>query len=192
MKTRATGRWVQTREAIQLPEKGLRIAAVADSHGNPHPRTHELLRALAPDHILHAGDVGDLSVLDPLREIAPLIAVRGNIDGHEADLPDGVTIDVCEGDRPLLTMLLLHIALYGPKLRADALKRVAAERASIVVCGHSHVPFLGRHGAATIMNPGSIGPRRFTLPILFGVIEIDRARVTMRHVSCETGETWMP
>ena len=87
---------------------------------------------------------------------------------------------------------MLHIAVYGPKLRADAARLARAAEASIVVCGHSHVPFLGRDQGIAVINAGSIGPRRFRLPIVFGVIDIDRDHVSMHHVSCETGDRWLP
>ncbi len=58
--------------------------------------------------------------------------------------------------------------------------------------GHSHVPFIGRDRDLAIFNPGSIGPRRFHLPIVFGVLDVKDRKVSMRHVSCETGEVWSP
>ena len=177
---------------MHLSEDGLKLVVVADTHGRPHPRSGELIAAERPDFILHAGDIGELSVLDDLAAIAPLFAVRGNIDTHARNLPDSMTLDVRDGDRSLLTMLLLHIAVYGPKLRADAARLARAEGASLVVCGHSHVPFLGRDRGIAVFNPGSIGPRRFQLPILFGVVDIGRERVEIRHVDCETGARWEP
>ena len=66
----------------------MRLAVVADTHSHPHAKTAERLLALAPDAILHAGDIGDLAVLDDLAAIAPVIAVRGNIDGRGNALPD--------------------------------------------------------------------------------------------------------
>jgi predicted phosphodiesterase len=107
-------------------------------------------------------------------------------------VPDVVTIDVRDSDRTLVTMLLLHIAVYGPKLRADAARLARAADAAIVVCGHSHVPFIGRDQGIAVVNAGSIGPRRFQLPIVFAVIDVRRDGVEMHHVSCETGERWRP
>jgi putative phosphoesterase len=141
---------------------------------------------------LHAGDIGGLSVLDELAAIAPLFAVRGNIDTRARGLPDSWTLDVQRGEQSLFKLLLVHIAVHGPKLRADAARLARAEGAALVVCGHSHVPFLGRDRGIAVFNPGSIGPRRFQLPIVFGVIDIDTQRVQMRHVDCETGRTWHP
>jgi putative phosphoesterase len=180
------------KETIELHDGALRLAVVADTHSAPHPRTAELLAALQPDRILHAGDIGDLDVLRALGEIAPVSAVRGNIDVHAPDLPDSLTMDVREDGESLFKILLLHIAVYGPKLRAEAARLARAERSAIVVCGHSHVPFIGRDRDLTIFNPGSIGPRRFHLPIVFGVLDVRDRRVSMRHVSCETGEVWSP
>jgi putative phosphoesterase len=181
------------REALELPPRGaLRLVAVADTHSRPDPRSADLIAAERPDHILHAGDIGTRSVLDALAVHAPVTAVRGNIDAQMPGVPDVVAIDVREGGRTLLTMLLLHIAVYGPKLRADAVRHARAADASLIVCGHSHVPFLGRDQGIAVVNAGSIGPRRFHLPIVFAVIDVRRDGVSMHHVSCETGERWVP
>ena len=181
-------------ESLPLQQGELRLVAVADSHGKPHPRCAELIAGERPHHILHAGDIGDLAVLEQLRAIAPVSAVRGNIDGHGPDIPDVRVLSICDNDggATLLKLLLLHIAVNGPRLRADAARLARAEDASVVVCGHSHVPFLGRDRGLSMFNPGSIGPRRFQLPILFGVIHVNRERVTMRHVDCESGGAWTP
>lgn len=179
-------------DEFALVDGALRIAVIADTHGAPHPRSEALVAEQRPHHILHAGDIGDLSVLDRFAAIAPVTAVRGNIDGHGPSIPDERVIAVRDGDATLLRMLLVHIAVYGPRLRADVARRASAEDASLVVCGHSHVPFLGRDRGVAMFNPGSIGPRRFSLPILFGVVTLDRQRVTMQHVDCETGRPWQP
>jgi putative phosphoesterase len=173
------------------PDGTMRIAVVADTHSQPHPETAKHLEALAPDAILHAGDIGDLGVLEDLAELAPLHAVRGNIDTRANQLPDLLTIDLVGSDRTL-RLLLVHIAVYGPKLRADVAKIARAEKASLVVCGHSHVPFIGQDKGITVFNPGSIGPRRFSLPIVFGTINVTRTGVRLAHVNCETGAAWSP
>jgi len=164
-----------------------RLAVVSDTHSSPHPATLERLRELEPDAILHGGDIGDLEVLETLAEVAPVYAVRGNIDTRARDLPDVMTIDVGG-----LRILLTHIAVYGPKLRAEVVKRAKAEKAALVVCGHSHVPFIGRDQGLTVFNPGSIGPRRFQLPIVFGLLRIAGGAMTLQHVSCEAGEGVRP
>lgn len=172
--------------------RALRLAVVADTHSRPHAGVTQQLRELHPDAILHAGDIGDLAVLDALAAVAPLFAVRGNIDERAADLPDVLTLDLREGDRLWLRILLMHIAVNGPKLRADAARLARAEGASLVVCGHSHVPFVGRDRELSVFNPGSVGPRRFLLPIVFGTIDVTPAGVRFAHVDCETGRPWSP
>lgn len=180
------------RRTIDVNGGRLRLAVVADTHSRPHARSREHITAAHPDYILHAGDIGDLQVLDELGELAPVLAIRGNIDVTAASVPDAMTLSLVSEGRTLATLLLLHIAVYGPKLRADAARLARAEGAQLVVCGHSHVPFIGRDAGLAVFNPGSIGPRRFQLPIVFGVIELEGARIRMYHVDCETGRIWEP
>jgi putative phosphoesterase len=177
----------------------LTLACVADTHSQPHPATAERLAAIAPDAILHGGDIGDPAVIDQLARTAPVIAVRGNIDTR-SEFPDVVTLDVVEppaevdDDRSTLRLriLLTHIAVAGPRLRVEVARMARTERASLVVCGHSHVPFIGRDRDLTVFNPGSIGPRRFQLPIVLGTIAIAPGSVRLAHIDCETGQRWMP
>jgi uncharacterized protein len=184
---------VETSARVPVREGGsLRLAVVADTHSAPHPATTGLLRSLAPDGIVHAGDIGDLAVLDALAAIAPLFAVRGNIDGHAPSLPDLLTLDVVAGDASLLRILVMHIGVDGPRLRADAARLARARDASLVVCGHSHVPLIARDGDLAVFNPGSVGPRRFRLPIVFGTIDVTPTAVRLAHIDCETGEAWKP
>ena len=170
----------------------LRLAVVADTHSAPHPSIVTLLRSQSPDAILHAGDIGNLTVLGTLAAIAPLFAVRGNIDVRMPSLPDILTLDVVAGDASLLRILLMHIAVDGPRLRADAVRLAHARDASLVVCGHSHVPLVARDRDLSVFNPGSVGPRRFRLPIVFGTIHVTKAAVHLAHFDCETGQSWQP
>lgn len=170
----------------------VRLAVVADTHSQPHAATGERLTAVRPDAILHAGDIGDLSVLDGLSPIAPLFAVRGNIDTRAPELPDVLTLDLTREGRVWVRILLLHIAVYGPKLRAEVATMAREARASLVVCGHSHVPFIARDRDLTVFNPGSIGPRRFQLPIAFGTIDLSPEGLRLAHIDCETGAPWRP
>ncbi|HYQ18251.1 MAG TPA: metallophosphoesterase family protein [Polyangiaceae bacterium] len=169
-----------------------RFAVVADTHSKPHPATRERLAQLAPDCILHAGDIGQLTVLDELAEVAPVLAVRGNIDAQVSDVPEALLVELRRGEVLKLRLLLLHIAVYGPKLRAEVARTASRERASLVVCGHSHVPFIGRDRGVSVFNPGSIGPRRFQLPIVLGAIDITTTSAKLTHIDCETGAPWLP
>jgi putative phosphoesterase len=184
---------VETSARVAVRDNGsLRLVVVADTHSAPHPATMRHVRSQSPDAILHAGDIGSLAVLDELRTIAPLFAVRGNIDVRMPSLPDVLTLDVPLGDSHLLRILLVHIAVDGPRLRADAARLARSRDASLVVCGHSHVPLIARDRDLSVFNPGSVGPRRFRLPILFGIIEVRPAAVHLAHIDCETGERWAP
>ena len=176
---------------VALPfraDGGIRLGVVADTHSNPHPRMLNHLAAQKPDAILHAGDIGARTVLTALAELSPVHAVRGNIDERAPDLPDHLTLDLGAGSDRGLRIFMLHIGVNGPKLRADAARLAKARGADVVVCGHSHVPFLGRDRAWVVFNPGSVGPRRFHLPIAFGILDVTTTGATMWHVDCETGE----
>jgi predicted phosphodiesterase len=87
---------------------------------------------------------------------------------------------------------MTHIAVYGPKLNAEVARMAQAEGATLVVCGHSHVPFIGTDRGLTVFNPGAIGPRRFALPIVLGTIDIAPAGLKLAHVDAATGQTWLP
>jgi putative phosphoesterase len=180
-------RLVKKSATLPIDGDSVRLAVVSDTHSQPHEHTLEQLAALAPAAILHGGDIGDLAVLDALATVAPVYAVRGNIDTHARDLPDVLTLDVGS-----LRILLTHIAVYGPKLRSEVARMAKAEKASMVVCGHSHVPFIGRDQGLAVFNPGSCGPRRFSLPIVFGTIDITPRGVKLQHVEAATGATWLP
>lgn len=139
--------------------------------------THALLRAEAVDalrgveRIIHAGDVGSREVLEQLQKIAPVTAVRGNVDGPWAsDLPVTQIVEV-EG----VSIYVLHI-LESLDLRPEA----AGFR--VVVYGHSHEPKQERKHGVLYFNPGSAGPRRFKLPVSVGKLVIDGERVSAEIV----------
>lgn len=183
---------VHHERTLTAPPEGMRLVVVADTHSKPHADSQTRIAALGPSAIVHAGDIGDLSVLAELERIAPVLAVRGNIDTHAHALPDTMQIDVADERGMFVRILLLHIAVYGPMLRAEVAKQARAIDADVVLCGHSHVPFARRDRGLTVFNPGSIGPRRFGLPIVFGVADVTRKGVSIHHVDCETGKRWLP
>jgi hypothetical protein len=179
--------------SLQIRRDGrFRFAVVADTHGRPHPSAVERLLEQRPDAVLHAGDIGDLEVLDRLAIAAPVYAVRGNVDAPAKDLPDALTLDLVSGRTSRLRILLVHVAVYGPKLRADVARLARSDQVSLVVCGHSHVPHIGRDRGLDVFNPGSAGPRRFQLPVVFGVIDVTTTTVSFAHIDCETGALWTP
>lgn len=136
----------------------LRIGVVADSHGLLRDAAVEALRGCAL--IVHAGDIGRPEVLDRLRTIAPLQAIVGNVDrGPWAQrLPQTLTLQL-GGQR-------VHV-LHDLKQR-DA----RAEGCRVVISGHSHQPRCVEQQGVLYLNPGSIGPRRFRLPISMAYLEL--------------------
>lgn len=130
----------------------MRIGLISDTHGLLRPEALEALRGA--EHIVHAGDVGDLSILETLRTIAPVTAVRGNIDVGVA-LPETSTF---EG------IYVLH------NIRELGLDPAAAGF-RCVVYGHSHKPGSYEKDGVLYVNPGAAGPRRFQLPISVARLE---------------------
>ena len=137
------------------------IGVVSDTHGLLRP---ELLPLLAgSDHILHLGDVGDPEILGKLSKIAPVTAIRGNVDTHGpcAKLPETEVATL--GGRDFYMLHDVHQIDLDP----------AAAGFAAVLYGHSHKPEIRRHKGILYMNPGSCGPRRFQLPVTCGRIEIN-------------------
>lgn len=173
-------------------DAGARVGIVADTHSAPHEAGFKHLASLAPDVLLHAGDIGDVRVLETLDTIAPVHAVRGNIDSRVAEFPDVLVLRIeCAGVHAV-TVLLTHIAVSGVSIRREVSRWAKEENASLVICGHSHVPLVLQQQGLTLFNPGSIGPRRFRLPIVFGIMDITAKAIDLRHVDCETGRMWQP
>ncbi len=180
-------------EQVQVREDGsFRLAIVSDTHSAPHIRSTEIITGLRPDAILHAGDIGDLQVLDQLAAICPVYAVCGNIDQRLPSLPDELVLEIVSKEEIILRILMLHVGLYGPKLRTEVIRKAKEEAAELVVCGHSHVPFIGSGHGYTVFNPGSMGPRRYGIPIVFGMLEMSAGNFRLNHVDCETGLPWRP
>jgi putative phosphoesterase len=144
-----------------MPDRQMRIGILSDTHGLLRPSVLPLLQG--SDHILHLGDVGDPEILGALAKLAPLTAIRGNIDTHGpcAKLPETEVVTLAE-----LDFYLLH------NIQALDLDPAAAGFAAVLY-GHSHKPEIRRHKGILYMNPGSCGPRRFELPITCGQIVIN-------------------
>ena len=142
------------------------IGVISDTHGLLRP---EAVAALADsDFIIHAGDVGDPAILERLNAIAPVTAVRGNVDVGEwaRKLPQTNVLQV-EG----CTIYVLHII--------DQLDlKPEAAGFSAVIYGHSHKPHQETKSGVLYFNPGSSGPRRFALPISLGRLIVHAGRVT--------------
>jgi uncharacterized protein len=128
------------------------------------------------DCIVHAGDIGSASVLRELRTLAALYAVRGNNDteGWAARIPERRTLRF-GGVR----IHLLHD-------RAELAKRPAPSGSRVIIAGHSHKPLIETWEGGLLVNPGSAGPRRFSLPIAAGEIEIRGDRLHVRLLDLST------
>jgi len=138
----------------------MKIGVISDTHGLLRP---EALTALAGvDHILHAGDVGNADILDALRDIATVTAIRGNVDIHGpcAELP---ATEVVELSGKLF--YLVH-SEHWLDIKPEA-AGVAA-----VISGHSHQPSVETRAGVLYLNPGSAGPRRFKLPVTVAIVEV--------------------
>ncbi len=184
---------IREQKQLQVREDGsLKLVIVSDTHSSPHVNASKIIAGLCPDAILHAGDIGDLHVLDQLAEICPVYAVRGNIDQRLPSLPDVLVLEIITNEKLILRILMLHAGLYGPMLQPQVVRKAKAEAASLVICGHSHVPFIGSRHGYTVFNPGSMGPRRNGLPIVFGMLELKEGNFHLSHFDCETGLPWRP
>jgi putative phosphoesterase len=136
------------------------LGIISDTHGLLRPEVVPALRGV--DRILHLGDVGKISILDELAKIAPVTAIRGNVDseGACAKLPETEVVLV-EG----VYLYMVH------DLKALHLDPSAAKFAA-VLSGHTHVPNFHTKKGVLNFNPGSCGPRRFELPVTIGLLTI--------------------
>lgn len=156
-----------------MPVHLTRIGLISDTHGLLRPQAIDALRG--SELIIHAGDVGKPEILTILRELAPVVAVRGNIDKADwaGDLPDTA---VAEAGTVLLYVLHdVHALDLDP----------AAAGIEIVVSGHSHQPGQSECNGVLYINPGSAGPRRFQLPVSVALLNVDRKPFKVEFVELD-------
>ena len=155
--------------------KPIQVGIISDTHGLLRP---EAIAALAGcDAILHAGDIGGPDILAQLRRIAPVTAVRGNVD----DGPWATTLREWE----TITLAGQRIHLRHILTEVDA--EVVAEGIGVVVTGHSHRPLIERVDGVLFVNPGSAGPRRFQLPVTVARLELADGEIGARIVTLPAG-----
>jgi putative phosphoesterase len=149
------------------------VGVIADTHGLLRPEAVAALRGA--DVIVHAGDIGSAAVLDELGAIAPVLAVRGNNDRGPwaASLPETVTTSIA-GVR-------LHVIHDLKTLRDDP----GALGVDVLISGHSHKPVVERRSGLLLLNPGSAGPRRFSLPIALARLRLGPAGARARIVELD-------
>jgi uncharacterized protein len=175
------------------------IGVVSDTHGYFDPCLREVLTGV--DVILHGGDVGSPEVLDELQRIAPVYAVRGNVDSPASTLPLSLTLNFA-----WLQVEITHILPVPqseleewadlaprngkPPRRSERLLRTFSESTGAIVFGHSHTPCLVNLGGILFFNPGSAGKKRFSLPRTCGLLEVspDYLRATIKPLERYNGE----
>ncbi|MEC8022384.1 MAG: metallophosphoesterase family protein [Myxococcota bacterium] len=145
------------------------LAVISDTHGMMRP---EVLHALHDcESIIHAGDIGSPEVLDRLTQIAPVHAIRGNIDtaAWSLSIPEKRTVIWMQQ-----RILIAH--------RLSDVQAQDLEEIDLLVCGHSHKPFYGYHLGTRYLNPGSIGPKRFRLPITCARLYLEDSNVEVAWI----------
>jgi uncharacterized protein len=148
----------------------MRIGVISDTHGLLRQEAVTTLAGV--DHILHAGDVGDPAILGALRRIAPVTAIRGNVDtsGTCSELP---AVDFIElAGKVFYLVHSVHWLDIKPEVAGVA----------VVVSGHSHKPEITTRNGVMYLNPGSAGPRRFKLPVTLAMVDVVTSVVNARIV----------
>ena len=148
------------------------VGIISDTHGLLRPEAKKALMGV--DALIHAGDIGKPEVLEALREIAPLTVIRGNVDKWAADLPDTEVLEV-EGRCLYVLHNLLELGLDPQAAGYDA-----------VISGHSHKPRVCEKDGVLYLNPGSAGPRRFSLPVALAKLEVSPTRLNAEIIELST------
>lgn len=161
---------------MTLTTKGIRIGVIADTHGL---FDRAILRHFERvDYILHAGDIGDPSVISNLEKLAPVTAVSGNVDGYErSGFPSSTVIEL-GGQR----IALRHLLYEGGKLTKEGRAFLDREQPDVCIFGHTHQPKAEWIGSTLLFNPGSAGPKRFRLPRGLGLLTIENGKITPTHI----------
>lgn len=150
-----------------------RIGLIADTHGLLRPEAAKALEG--SDLILHAGDIGKPEVLELLREIAPVVAVKGNTDRGKwaSQLPPSEAVEVGE--------VRIYVIHNIDEIDIDPV--AAGFRA--ILSGHSHQPSMDVRKGVFFINPGSAGPRRFSLPVSVALLHIQRRLLAIKFIELE-------
>lgn len=144
------------------------VGIIADTHGLLRSEAQEALASC--DAILHAGDIGKPEVLDKLRRIAPVTAIRGNVDKWADELADAEIVKIEQ--RVIYLRHDINTLDLAPQ----------AEGFDVVVSGHSHQPKMYQRDGVLFLNPGSAGPQRFRLPVTLALLTLSSKRLDARIV----------
>lgn len=177
----------------------MKIGVISDTHGYFDPLLPEALKGV--ETILHGGDVGSEHVLDELKRLAPVRAVRGNVDAPDLNLPfslkmslGGLTVEMMH-ILPVPQSELIAWEERTPVLdgkaprRSEAFLRTFDDATGLVVFGHTHQPCLVTLGRRLFFNPGSAGKKRFDLPRCYGLLEISTQAIhaSIRPLGAQDG-----
>jgi uncharacterized protein len=156
-----------------MTEKRITLGVISDTHALLRPEAVEALRG--SDRILHAGDIGAPEILEALAQIAPVTAVRGNVDTAPwaRALPETQVVEAGG-----VSIYILH-----DRGQLDLKPEAAGFR--VVVYGHSHQPKIEEKNSVLYFNPGSAGPRRFNLPVSVGKLMIGAGKARAELVELE-------
>lgn len=153
------------------PKSLTRIGVIADTHGLFDWALIEHFAGVTA--ILHAGDIGDSDVIRQLRQIAPVVAVSGNVDDFEQSGFPRVRVVRRAG----VTIAIRHILFERGRLTDEAREWLDSTQPHICIFGHSHRPIIEQYGGTILLNPGSAGPRRFSLPRGIGMLTIHEGQI---------------
>lgn len=157
--------------------KIIRIGVIADTHGFFDPMVRSHFEGV--NYILHAGDIGNRSVLEQLAQIAPVTAVSGNVDGYEqSGFPSEVVIELAAR-----RIAIRHILYEGGKMTKEGRAFLEREHPDVCIFGHTHQPKAEWSGKTLLFNPGSAGPKRFTLPRGIGLLRLRGGEVEPHLIS---------
>lgn len=152
----------------------VRLGIIADTHGL---FDFAILRHFKHvDHIIHAGDIGDRSVIEQLEMIAPVTAVSGNVDDYEqSGFPREAMVELAG-----LRIAIRHILYERGKMTTEGRAYLDYMQPDICIYGHTHQPKKELFGQTLLFNPGSAGPKRFSLPRMVGTMTIGTRLFTKR------------
>ena len=153
------------------------VGLISDTHGLLRSEALDALRG--SDFIVHAGDVGSLDIIDELSTIAPVTAVRGNNDNGPW------ARNLRETEALQAGGAVIYVIHDVAQLDIDP----AAGGFHAVIAGHSHKPQIAERDGVLYVNPGSAGPRRFSLPISVGMLTVSGARIGARLITLTSGQT---
>ena len=169
--------WIPAGRCPVNQRRTIQIGVIADTHGLFDSAILRHFKGV--DHILHAGDIGDRSVIEQLEQIAPVTAVSGNVDDEQqSGFPSEAMIELA-GRR----IAIRHILYEGGKMTKEGRAFLERDHPDVCIFGHTHQPKAEWFGKTLLFNPGSAGPRRFKLPRGVGLIKIDDTIITFSLLS---------